>query len=215
MANMVQSVDGAYAVDGRSGGLGTPADHTMFHTLRAAADAVLVAAGTARAESYRRPSTTDDGLRHRRQQMGLPEAPALYLVSRALDLPESLPLRSGPGPDPVVIHPAAAPTRDVDGTGLELRGVAGTEGGGVDLAAALESIAADGHELVLCEGGPTLLGELNRHGLLDELFVSFSPLVAGGPNLGILGRGPQQPTPLTLRCLHEADSMLLADYLLG
>src|SRR5437899_3899790 len=54
--NMIASVDGATTVGGVSGGLGGPADKRVFAILRSLADAVLVAAGTARAESYG-PST--------------------------------------------------------------------------------------------------------------------------------------------------------------
>ena len=50
--NMIASVDGATTVGGVSGGLGGPADKRVFSVLRALADAVLVAAGTARAEAY-------------------------------------------------------------------------------------------------------------------------------------------------------------------
>ena len=50
--NMIASVDGATAVDGRSGGLGGPADRRVFVALRSLADVVLVAAGTVRAEGY-------------------------------------------------------------------------------------------------------------------------------------------------------------------
>src|SRR5437763_6912934 len=50
--NMIAAVDGATAVDGRSGALGGPADHRVFAALRSLADVVLVAAGTVRAEGY-------------------------------------------------------------------------------------------------------------------------------------------------------------------
>ena len=50
--NMISSVDGATAVEGRSGGLGGPADRKVFAALRSLADVVLVAAGTVRAEHY-------------------------------------------------------------------------------------------------------------------------------------------------------------------
>ena len=214
MANMIMSVDGAFAVDGRSGGLGSPADHQLFHTLRAASDAVLVAAGTARTEGYRRPSTSDPDLARHRRTRNMGDAPELYLVSRALDLPGDMPLRSGVGATPMVMHPTGADRSDVDTTGVSLRAVPVEPGGiGVDLHAALRSIAADGHRVVLCEGGPSLLGALQRHGLLDELFVSISPMIAGGAQLGLMGRGPLDPGRVSLRSLYEADGMLLADYL--
>src|SRR5215212_2312532 len=52
VANMIASLDGRITVDGRAGGLANRADYEMFHALRAAADAVLVGAGTIRAEGY-------------------------------------------------------------------------------------------------------------------------------------------------------------------
>src|ERR1700722_18281627 len=52
-ANMVASVDGAAALEGRSGGLGGAADRKLFHVLRSLADVVLVGGGTARAEKYK------------------------------------------------------------------------------------------------------------------------------------------------------------------
>ncbi len=74
-------------------------------------------------------------------------------------------------------------------------------------------MAGDGHRIVLCEGGPSLLGALQRHGLLDELFVSISPLIVGGAQLGLMGRGPLERSAVRLQTLYEADGMLLADYL--
>lgn len=44
--NMISSLDGAIALRGRSGGLGGPADHRLFHLLRALTAVVLVGAGT-------------------------------------------------------------------------------------------------------------------------------------------------------------------------
>src|SRR5947207_2274196 len=36
-----------------------------------------------------------------------------------------------------------------------------------------------GSSWVLCEGGPTLLGHFLARGLLQELFLTFSPVIAG------------------------------------
>ncbi|HYO36027.1 MAG TPA: dihydrofolate reductase family protein, partial [Geodermatophilus sp.] len=56
--DFVVSLDGAIAVEGRSGALGSPGDRRVFRVLRALADAVLVGYGTAAAEGYR-PITAD------------------------------------------------------------------------------------------------------------------------------------------------------------
>ena len=75
--NMVMSVDGAISVDGRSGGLGGPADRAMFLGLRAASDVVLVGAETVRSERYHR---TVEG------------APTIAVVSGSAHFPDGLPL---------------------------------------------------------------------------------------------------------------------------
>ena len=51
--NFVSTLDGAVSgADGRSGSINTPADHRVFRVLRELADAVVVGAGTVRAEGY-------------------------------------------------------------------------------------------------------------------------------------------------------------------
>jgi riboflavin biosynthesis pyrimidine reductase len=197
MANMVMSVDGAYAVDGRSGGLGTPGDRAVFHRLRGASDAILVAAGTARAENYRRPSVDDETLARRRAQ-GWSDQPWLVLVSSTLHLPPELPLLHGQGRPPVVFHPSSSDTSGVP-AGVELR-AAGNDT--VDLSAALSALRDDGVEVLLCEGGPSLLGQLHAQDLLDELFVTVSPSLVGGSTVGLLG-SQQQALQRAVR-LHRA-----------
>src|SRR5687768_4179928 len=88
--DMVASANGAATDEmGRTTGLGGPGDHTIFHALRAMADAILVGAGTARIERYgpHRPSPEHAAARIRE---GLSEAAPICLVSGSLLLePES------------------------------------------------------------------------------------------------------------------------------
>ena len=56
--NFVTSLDGAVSVDGLSAGLSGEADKEVFRLLRRDCDALLVGAGTFRAENYR-PLTLD------------------------------------------------------------------------------------------------------------------------------------------------------------
>lgn len=208
MANMVMSVDGAYAVEGRSGGLGSPGDRTVFHRLRGAADVILAAAGTVRAERYRRPHS-DDATATRRVAQGLARDPRLVVVSASLHLPDDLPLLDGPGVPPLVLHPEDA-QMDAVPHGVELRAVG--SGGSVDLDAALAGLARDGVSVVLCEGGPGLLGQLHRADLIDELFVTISPSMVGGTDLGLLGGGAAVQRPMHLHRLWEQDESLFATY---
>jgi riboflavin biosynthesis pyrimidine reductase len=207
MANMVMSVDGAFSLEGRSAGLAGPVDRELFHTLRAAADAILVAAGTARQERYRRPSTLPE-LRAGRTAAGLAEVPRLVLVSRSVLIPEDQPFLTGEGPDPLLLHPVGADTSAVP-VGVELRALGEH---GVDLRAGLQSLRDDGIEQLMCEGGPNLLGQMHAADLLDELFVTLSPQLVGGDRRGLLGDVAAHPRPFTLHRVLEADGFLFLTY---
>jgi riboflavin biosynthesis pyrimidine reductase len=152
LVNMITSFDGAVAIDERSGGLGGPADRRVFAILRGLADLVLVGAGTARAERYGPPARAGQ---------------RIAVVTRSADLDWSSPLfASGAG---LVITTEDAPAVPVDSVR------AGH--GSVDLIAALGQLSAD---VVLCEGGPSLNGDLVTDGAVDEWCMTLSPVLVGG-----------------------------------
>ena len=79
--NFVSTLDGSgVGPDGRSGSINTPADNRVFALQRDLCDAVLVGAGTVRAEGYQRITPT------RRR----PVPPALVVVSGSGRVPEGL-----------------------------------------------------------------------------------------------------------------------------
>lgn len=208
MANMVTSLDGAYAMEQRSAGLSNDGDRQLFHRLRGAADAILVAAGTARAERYRRPRTAPE-LVERRRSMGLAPHPRLVLVSASLQLPDDLPLLEGDDlPTPLVLHPASSDASTLP-AGVEPRAVGDER---LDLRAALAGLRSDGVEVLLCEGGPHLLGQLHALDLIDELFLSISAHLVGGSRVGLLGGVEEAARPYRLHRLLKADQMLLGTY---
>jgi riboflavin biosynthesis pyrimidine reductase len=155
---MIASLDGAIAVDGKSGPLGNPNDLEILLTLRDLADVVVVGAGTARGEGY-----------------GPPRKPGLRVGvvtnSGSLDLDTPL-FTSGAG---FLIAPAAAAIDDSKVDVLR----AGDER--VDLAAALAGLTsiAPGARFAQVEGGPTLNAALAAHDLIDELNLTLSPRIVG------------------------------------
>jgi riboflavin biosynthesis pyrimidine reductase len=80
--NMISSLDGAAWVDGRSAGLGGPADQALLQMLRMLADVIMVGAGTVRIEGYQ-GDLIDDRAKRWRVAHGLTEHPPLVVVSRS------------------------------------------------------------------------------------------------------------------------------------
>lgn len=220
-ANFVTSVDGAYTgADGRSGSISSPADMRVFSVLRSLADAVVVGAQTTRAEGYTRLSEKRAYQAERRAR-GQQPAPLLVIVSGSgrIDFDQL----GQKGTSDVVVHTATA---DPDRLAAlrEFCGEANVvtheaiSSEAISPEAVLADLRSRGARRILCEGGPTLLGEWVAAGVVDELCLTVSPVLAGastpqpgatgdpasapGVHLGILGStplsAPVSVTPLSL-----------------
>jgi len=78
----------------------------------------------------------------------------------------------------------------------------------------VEALLRLGYRRLLCEGGPSLLGNLAAGGVLDELCLSISPLLVGGPSRRVLD-GPVLDPPVPMRLaqlLIDDDDLLYARY---
>lgn len=192
LINMITTADGATAVGGRSGGLGGPADKKVFAAIRSVADVILVGAGTVRAENY-----------------GPPPAPTrLAIVTSSLALAPDARVFSGDVRPTVVTTSKADATRRAALEKVADVIVAGTSH--VDLRAALSNFEG----VVLCEGGPSLNGQLMADGLVDEVCLSLAPLLASGESARI-AHGPElkQPVRMQLMRVLEEDGMLFLRFL--
>jgi riboflavin biosynthesis pyrimidine reductase len=191
--NMIASVDGATALAGLSGGLGGAADHRVFMALRSLADAVLVAAGTMRAEGYG-PAVLPPEIREARRARGQAPVPPIAVVSRSCNLDWESPFFTAATVTPIVVTVAAAPAGARARAG-EVADVVLAGDDDVDLARAVDALAERGFSSVLAEGGPSFNGQLAGAGLLDELCLTLSPWLVGGEARRILA-GPALPVPL-------------------
>jgi riboflavin biosynthesis pyrimidine reductase len=149
--NFAATVDGRATIGGVSGPIGSDADTEVLVGLRTRFDAVMIGAGTMRAERYA-------GLEKR-----------LVVVES--------------GPD-----------------------------GRVDLPTLLRSLREEGIRALLCEGGPTLHGALQAEGLVDELFLTTAPKLAGGEAPRIVEGVLPETAALDLAWLLEQDGELFARY---
>ncbi len=220
-ANMVASTDGSGALAGRSGGLSGPGDRMIFNVLRSLADVILVGAGTARTERYRPASAS-----HLWAQLRPKDAPPppIAVVTTSLNLADCDQLLGVPAcpSQTIVITTTAAPAARKTALAGHARII---EAGDrtVDIGAAISALADLGHASILTEGGPTLLGQLADTGLLDELCLTISPILATAPACRIVARhdsrtgGTQAAgatvSPLALAHVLTDESFLFSRYL--
>jgi riboflavin biosynthesis pyrimidine reductase len=210
-ANMVASADGGASVGGRSGPLGGPADRMVFGVLRSLADVIVVGAGTARTERYRpvRESEVWAGLRD-----GRPPTPAIAVVTRSLDLDScSRLLTDAPAfARTIVLTTSDAPKQRRSALAGSAT-VLDVGRSAVDPARAISALADLGCRQILTEGGPHLLGQFISAGVLDELCLTISPVLAGPePGRIVAGPGLQEPSQLHLAHVLADDGTLLCKY---
>jgi riboflavin-specific deaminase-like protein len=199
LTNFALTLDGQATIAGRSGSIGSDADTAMLVGLRTRVDAVMIGAGTMRAERYGRV-VGDPKKRERREREGLTPDPLMVIVSGRLDLPWDAPLFTE-GFGEVVIYTAYEDDPPKTKTPIHVIRPAAE----IDLAALMATLRSEhGVRALLCEGGPRLHAQLIEAELVDELFVTHAPKLAGGDGLGLVSGLVERERPLELRwLLHE------------
>jgi riboflavin biosynthesis pyrimidine reductase len=202
VANMVTTADGRAALGGRTKALSSDTDRELFHRLREEVDAVMVGVATIALENYG-PLVRDAKRRERRRAAGLEPVPLAVTASRSLELPVQAPLFAD-ADSPVVVltdsdrSPPASPAMSVERSESLSHGMALLR-------------KSYGIRAVLLEGGPTLLAAMVEQRLVDELFLSVAPVLAGVAGEPSILEGPVGE-PLGLRlmsALHDEGHLFL------
>jgi riboflavin-specific deaminase-like protein len=205
--NFAVTVDGHATISGRSGEIGTSTDTEMLMALRSSADAVMVGAGTLRAERYGR-LLPDPQVRSLRERRGLPPDPLAVVVSNRLELPWDAGLFTSGG-GRVIVFTASDGEAPETATPVQIVRHADS----VDLGSALAQLRGErGIRALLCEGGPRLHGDLLADGLVDELFVTLGPRIGGGEGPRMVEGLESGPLNLELRWLLQEGDELFARY---
>lgn len=191
--NFVQSMDGIASLRGMYGSGGhisqSEEDRWCMDLLRAHADALMVGFGTLADEKrYGRPGNrgpvfriADASLRDLREKLGRGRERNIIVTGAAsLDLTEYK-VFDGDKVDAVLVTTKRGAAR------LRQRQpectvpiIVGGEGETIDFECVLRILRSDyGVRWLLCEGGPTLNGSLSRADLVDERFVTVSPIEVG------------------------------------
>ncbi|HEV1996676.1 MAG TPA: dihydrofolate reductase family protein [Candidatus Dormibacteraeota bacterium] len=185
-ANFVQSIDGVVAMNhvessgpvlsGKS-----PADRFVMGLLRATADAVLVGAGTLRdtpghhwTADHIFPELKADWGKLRRS-LGAAAQPRLVLVTSTGTLDVTHPAVRD-GATFLTTDAGATILRDVVPGTCEIKAFDGPR---VPMTGALQWLRQQGHRRILSEAGPRVTGQLLSESLLDDVFITVSPVLAG------------------------------------
>ena len=184
----VASADGAtQGSDGLSKSISNDADQRVFQALRDLADVIVVGAGTVREEAYE------------------PNPKPMVVVSRSGRVPESL--QAG---DMSQLFLATGSEAEAMEEALELLGdrvlVLGKEA--PDLAQLRDALVDRGFTDILCEGGPSLAGDLAAQGLADELALTIVPRLVGGDHRRPV-QGADADVELRLATVLTADDTLI------
>jgi 2,5-diamino-6-(ribosylamino)-4(3H)-pyrimidinone 5'-phosphate reductase len=203
--NMVASVDGKAGVGGKAAPLGSEVDRRTMRNLRSRADAVMIGAGTLRAEKL---------------SLGLDEPspgpqPLAIIVTSSGDVPLESNLVPAEQQEVLLLLPEGLATRRH--AGRQVLPVRADGSGSIDFGEALRTLKDErGVDLLLVEGGPTLNHALISENLADELFLTLAPRLIGGPSGGILLETPLPNSPnLDLLGAHVAENEIFLRYKLG
>jgi riboflavin biosynthesis pyrimidine reductase len=196
-SNFVESLDGVVTL-GSKPSAGSEisgrnqADRFLMGLLRACADAVLLGAGTLRATPGHHWTAEHvfpdlaQAFGELRSSLGRKPRPRLVLLTASGDVPISHPAVVGGAT--IVTTADGAPalkSRLPDSCDLVEVG----KSGAVDIERAVAEMRERGYEVILTEGGPHVAGDLINANLLDEAFVTVSPVIAGRdrePRLGMV-----------------------------
>ena len=188
--NVAMTADGKIDSVGRRGAsISSDADWARVDEMRADSDAVVVGGRTLLGDDPHLNVKSPE-LRAARQARGLPENPAKVGVVSIAELRlDSRFLTSGPARRLIYTTSRTAPEHIARLT------AAGAEvfilgAGQVDLRAAMASLFDLGMRQVLVEGGGTLIAEVLRLDLADELTLYLAPRIFGGASAPTLADGP-------------------------
>jgi riboflavin biosynthesis pyrimidine reductase len=223
-ANFVATVDGVVAIpsepmSNKLIAAGSASDRFVMGLLRACADVVMVGSGTLTASPgglwtpRQAFPAAADGFAELRRRLGRPAGVEVAIVSASGLLDASHPVF---GTGAIVLSTELGAAR-LDGKlpGEAIVAISGDER--IDARRMVEALRERGHRLILSEGGPHAVGPLLAAGLVDELFLTISPLltgrVDGDPRLGLvegadlLPGGPPRTKLLGLR--RDGDHLFL------
>jgi 2,5-diamino-6-(ribosylamino)-4(3H)-pyrimidinone 5'-phosphate reductase len=180
--NAVSTLDGRAALGGKSSPIGSAGDRLIMRNIRSAFDAVLVGAGTLRAENLDLAVPQD--LAQQRRDKGLREQPIPIILAGLSPLPKGRKLYEHRGL--IILGPKSVQEQHFPAEAA-FRALPEWKGGRVDIKGVLRILEEEfGVGCLLVEGGPSVNRSFLSAGYVDELFLTVAPKISGGgdaPNI--------------------------------
>ena len=204
-ANFVQSIDGIASFKGpHAAGWDisqSAEDRWLMDLLRAHADAIIMGVNTLVEETLSAPNLNSgrgpvycieaESLRELRNKLGRKREKVIFVTASGSMDPRAYRVFDGDLMDAMILSTAAGAAR-LQGRSAQVPVIVAGEDKIIDLPLAMSMLRKEmGIERLLCEGGPTFYGSMSRAGLIDEKFVTVSPI-----EIGLLVPPEQGPAPL-------------------
>lgn len=204
------TANGAFTIDGKSGGIGNEIDSALLHHARLWADCILVGAQTVRSEEYS-GAKANPSQRTAREAQGQEPVPVLAVLTGTLNLDPTSPFFTDTSVAPIVLcseeslveHQGKA--TELLATGAQLRAT------GTQPHQLLDTLQNLGHQNILIEGGPSLYQEFFAAQLVDTMYVTIAPMTSS-----FSGHGNSPSNVNTMwsldRCAASGDGYLFLRY---
>lgn len=192
-ANFVQSIDGIASFKGpHAAGSDisqSAEDRWLMDLLRAHADAIITGIHTLVEETLSAPKLNegrgpvyrieDESLRELRVKLGRKREKVIFVTASGSVGPRAYRVFDGDLMDALILTTKAGAAR-LQGRSDNVQLIVAGQDKTIDLPQAMHILRKEmGIEHLLCEGGPTLYGSMARAGLMDEKFVTVSPVEIG------------------------------------
>jgi len=194
--NAVSTLDGRAAIGGKSSTIGSAVDRAIMRNVRCAFDAVLVGAGTLRAENLE--LAVPQELVQKRREKRLREQPLPIILMGLSPLPGERRLYEQRGL--MILGSKSVQTEHLPAN-AGFRGVQEYGGSGrVDIGSLLRILEEDlGVRRLLVEGGPTVNRSFLSAGHVDELFLTLAPKISGDGDAPNIVSGAEESLPDKIR----------------
>lgn len=200
IANFALTADGKVSTRNLTPtGFTSKTDKRRLLEIRSLGDAVLAGARTVKTDRMSMRITAED-LRRQRSATGKSPEPLRVIVSNSGAVDLSWKVFQTPGA-PILVFSGAGMSLGARASVAQHADLWIFDTPEVDLAAMLQILRSDYQvRTVVCEGGPRLFRKLLEIGAVNELHLTWTPLIFGGVKAPTLLGVPDKFLPATIRC---------------